>query len=49
MQLIDKKIDLKIEINKLQITNNKLVREIARHKLVEAELKQKLKHKKATT
>jgi len=49
MQLIDKKIDLKVEINKLLITNNKLVREIARHKLVEAELKQKLKHKKATT
>lgn len=49
MQLIDKKIDLKIEINKLLITNNKLVKEIARHKLVEAELKQKLKHKKATT
>ena len=48
MQLIDKKIDLKIEINKLLITNNKLVKEIARHKLVEAELKQKLKHKKAT-
>jgi two-component system CheB/CheR fusion protein len=45
MQLIDKKIDLKVEINKLQITNNKLVREITRQKLVEAGLKQKLKHK----
>lgn len=49
MQLIDKKIDLKIEINKLQITNNKLVREITRQKLVEAELKQMLMHKKAKT
>lgn len=49
MQLIDKKIDLKIEINKLQITNNKLVGEITRQKLVEAELKQMLMHKKAKT
>jgi two-component system CheB/CheR fusion protein len=50
MQLIDKKIDDKVEINKLKITNKKLVKEITRQKLVEAELKkrQKLKHKKAT-
>jgi two-component system CheB/CheR fusion protein len=39
MQLIDKKIDDELEINKLKNTNKKLVKEIARHKLVEAELK----------
>lgn len=51
MQLIDKKIDLKIEINKLLITNKKLVKEISGHKLADAELKKKLKHKqkKATS
>jgi hypothetical protein len=51
MQLIDKKIDDKIEINKLLITNKKLVKEISRHKLAEAELKKKLNHKqkKATS
>jgi len=49
MQLIDKKIDLNVEINKLKITNKKLVKEITRHKLVGAELKKKLKQKKATT
>ncbi|MCX6255901.1 MAG: PAS domain-containing protein [Bacteroidia bacterium] len=51
MQLIDKKIDAEVEINKLKITNKKLVKEITKHKLVEAELKQKLKlkQKKATT
>jgi PAS domain S-box-containing protein len=47
MQLIDRKIDLKVEINKLKITNKKLVKVITRHKVVEAELKQKLKQKKA--
>ena len=46
MQLIDKKIDDKVEINKLKITNKKLVKEIAKLKLVEAELNQK--QKKAT-
>ena len=50
MQLIDKKIDDELEINQLKITNKKLVKEITKHKLVEAELKQKpkLKQKKAT-
>ncbi len=48
MQLIDKKIDLEVEINKLKKTNKKLVNEIAKHKLVETALKQKLKQKKAT-
>jgi two-component system CheB/CheR fusion protein len=51
MQLIDKKIDDKVEINKLKITNKKLVKEISRYKLSDAGLKKKLKHKqkKATT
>jgi len=49
MQLIDKKIDSEIQIKKLNITNNKLVKEITKHKLAEAELKKKLKQKKATT
>jgi two-component system phosphate regulon sensor histidine kinase PhoR len=49
MQLIDKKIDSEIHIKKLKITNNKLVKEITRHKLAEAELKKKLKQKKTTT
>jgi len=35
MQLIDKKIDDKIEINKLKVTNKKLVKEITRLKLAE--------------
>ena len=48
MQLIDKKIDAEVEINKLKNTNKKLVKEIARHKLAETALKQKLKQKKAT-
>ena len=48
MQLIDKNIDDEVEIYKLKITNKKLVKEITKHKLVEAELKQKLKQKKAT-
>ena len=45
MQLIDNKIDLNAEINKLKITNKKLVKEITRYKLSEAALKQKLKLK----
>jgi PAS domain S-box-containing protein len=45
MQLIDKKIDAEVETNKLKITNKKLVKEITKHKLVEAGLKQKLKLK----
>jgi transcriptional regulator with PAS, ATPase and Fis domain len=48
MQLIDKKIDDEIEINKLKNTNKKLVREITRYKLIEAELKRNLRQKKAT-
>ena len=43
MQLIDSKIDLNAEINKLKITNRKLAKEITRHKLSEAALKRKLK------
>jgi two-component system phosphate regulon sensor histidine kinase PhoR len=49
MQLIDKKIDSEIQIKKLKNMNYKLVKEITRHKLAEAELKKKLKQKKATT
>jgi len=51
MQLIDIKIDLNVKINRLKITNKKLVNEVTRHKKIEAELKQnlKLKQKKATT
>ena len=49
MQLIERKIDLKVEVNKLKITNKKLAKEIIKHKLAEAELKTKLKQKKATT
>jgi two-component system, OmpR family, phosphate regulon sensor histidine kinase PhoR len=45
MQLIDKKVDDEVEINKLKITNKKLVKEITKHELTEAELKQKLKLK----
>ena len=41
MDLIDKQIDAKVEINKLKNTNKKLVKEISRHKMVEAELRQK--------
>jgi two-component system phosphate regulon sensor histidine kinase PhoR len=48
MQLIDKKIDAEVEIEKLKKNNKKLVKEIARHKLAETALKQKQKHKKAT-
>ena len=51
MQLIDKKIDSEAQIRKLKIKNNKLVEEIYRNKLAEAELKKKLKlkQKKAIT
>ena len=49
IELINKKIDDEVEINKLKSTNIKLVKEITRHKLAEAELKKKLKQKKATT
>jgi PAS domain S-box-containing protein len=45
MQLIDKKIDDEVEINKLRITNKKLAKEITKHELAEAELKLKLKQK----
>jgi hypothetical protein len=48
MQLVDRAIDLKVEINKFRQTNKKLVKEIAKHKLVETAFKQKLKHSKAT-
>jgi len=48
MQLIDKKIDNELEITKIKKTNKKLVKEITKHKLIETELKQKLKQKKAT-
>ena len=41
MQLIDKKIDDEVEINKLKKNNKKLVKEIAKHKLAETELKHK--------
>jgi len=47
MQLIDKKIESEEQIRKLKIKNNKLVEEIYRNKLAEAELKKKLKQKKA--
>ena len=49
MQLIDKKIESEEQIRKLKIKNNKLVEEIYRNKLAEAELKKKLKQKKAIT
>jgi two-component system CheB/CheR fusion protein len=41
MQLIDKKIDDEVEINKLKIANKKLVKEISRLEMAEAELKSK--------
>jgi bifunctional DNA-binding transcriptional regulator/antitoxin component of YhaV-PrlF toxin-antitoxin module len=49
IELINKKIDDEVEINKLKSTNIKLVKEITKHKLAEAELKKKLKQNKATT
>jgi PAS domain S-box-containing protein len=45
IQLIDKKIDNELEINKIQKMNKKLVKEIAKHKVIASELK--LKQKKA--
>jgi two-component system phosphate regulon sensor histidine kinase PhoR len=45
MQLIDKKIDDEEEITRLKNTNKKLVKKITKHKLIEAELKQKIKQK----
>lgn len=48
MQLVDRTIDLKVQINKFRNTNKKLLKEIARHKLSVTALKQQLKHKKAT-
>src|SRR4030042_1104106 len=49
IELINKRIDDEVEINKLKSTNIKLVKEITKNKLAEAELKKKLKQKKATT
>ena len=48
MQLVDSTLDLKVEINKSRDTIKKLVKEIARRKLVETELKNKLRQKKST-
>ena len=48
MQLVDRAIDLKVEVNKFRKTNKKLLNEIARHKLVETSLKQNPKQRKAT-
>jgi len=45
MQLIDKKIDNEVEINKLRITIKKLAKGITKHELAEAELKLRLKQK----
>jgi len=39
MQLIDKKIDNEVEINKLKTANKKLVKEISRLEMAQAELK----------
>ena len=47
MQLIDNKISAEAVMKKLNNTNKKLTIEIARLKLNKAELKQKLKQKKA--
>jgi PAS domain S-box-containing protein len=49
IELINKKIDDEVEIDKLKIKNIKLVKEITRHRLVEAELKKQLNQKKADT
>jgi two-component system CheB/CheR fusion protein len=45
IELINSNIENEAEINKLEIINQKLVEEITKHKLIEAELKQKLKQK----
>jgi hypothetical protein len=47
MQLIDRKIELKAEVDKLKISNNKLAKEIAKHKLVKEGSKPKPRRKKA--
>ena len=49
MQLIEKKIDSDVEIKKLKSANKKLVQEISGHKLVEADLKLKLRQQKKKT
>ena len=41
MQLIDKKIDNEVVINKLELANKKLVKEISRLEMAQAELKPK--------
>ncbi len=46
LQLIEKKIQADVELEKLNRANRKLVREVARHKLAETVLKQKLKQKR---
>lgn len=46
MQLVDREIDLKVEINKFRLTNKKLIKEIAKHKLVETTLKQELRQRR---
>ena len=46
MQLIDRKIELKAEVDKLKISNNKLSKEIAKHKLVKEGSKPKPKPKR---
>jgi len=46
MQLIENKIDSEVEIKKMKSTNKKLVQEITRHKQIETDLRQQLKHKK---
>jgi PAS domain S-box-containing protein len=43
IELINAKIVAKAENNKLENTNKKLVKEITKHKLVQAELKQKIR------
>jgi two-component system phosphate regulon sensor histidine kinase PhoR len=48
MQLIDKKIDDETELNKIKIANKKLVKEIAKRKYIEEELRIKLNKKKVT-
>jgi PAS domain S-box-containing protein len=48
MQLIEKKIDTDVEIKKLKSSNKRLIQKMAKHKLIEADLKLKLKHRKKT-
>jgi|SRR5665647_927229 len=48
IDLINKNIETDAAINRLMITNKKLIKEITKYKLAAAELKQKLKQKKAT-